>query len=269
MFEDVTKEKMEFDEAHPLIEIKHLKKVFGTKEVLKDVNLIFPKGSTTVILGLSGGGKSTIIKHIVGLMKPTAGEIIVDGVRVDSCSEEELRGVRKNIGYLFQDGAMFDSMNIFDNVAFPLREHRKDLSEKEIEERVMKMLSMTGLDAKRVAQLAPNELSGGMRKRAGLARAIIMEPKIILYDEPTSGLDPITSDLITQLILKLQKELGVTSVLITHDMKESFKSADYLAFLFEGEIIEWADNESFKHTKNPYVQQLLRGSSKGPIQFSD
>jgi phospholipid/cholesterol/gamma-HCH transport system ATP-binding protein len=269
MFIDATKEKMEFDEEHPLIEIRHLQKVFGTKEVLKDVNLIFPKGSTTVILGLSGGGKSTIIKHIVGLMKPTSGEIIVDGVQVDNCSEEELRSVRKNIGYLFQDGAMFDSMNIFDNVAFPLREHRKDLSEKEIETKVMKMLSMTGLDAERVAQLAPNELSGGMRKRAGLARAIIMEPKIILYDEPTSGLDPITSDLITQLILKLQKELGVTSVLITHDMKESFKSADYLAFLFEGEIIEWATNEEFNNTKNPYVQQLLSGSSKGPIQFSD
>jgi phospholipid/cholesterol/gamma-HCH transport system ATP-binding protein len=257
-----------FDEENPLIEIKHLQKVFGTKEVLKDVNLIFPKGSTTVILGLSGGGKSTIIKHIVGLMKPTSGDIYVGGVNVSTCSEEELRTVRKDIGYLFQDGAMFDSMNIFDNVAFPLREHFK-LSKDEIEKRVMKMLNMTGLDAQRVAKLFPNELSGGMRKRAGLARAIIMKPKIILYDEPTSGLDPITSDLITQLILKLQKELGVTSVLITHDMKESFKSADYLAFLFEGEIIEWANNESFKNTKNPYVRQLLNGSGEGPIQFND
>ncbi len=260
---------MKFDEKNPLIEIKHLQKVFGTKEVLKDVNLIFPKGSTTVILGLSGGGKSTIIKHIVGLMKPTSGDILVDGVSVPNASEEELRGVRKNIGYLFQDGAMFDSMNIFDNVAFPLREHRKDMSKKAIHDKVMQMLSMTGLDAKRVAQLAPNELSGGMRKRAGLARAIIMEPKIILYDEPTSGLDPITSDLITQLILKLQRELGVTSVLITHDMKESFKSADYLAFLFEGKIIEWADNETFKNTTNPYVRQLLEGRAEGPIQFND
>ena len=257
-----------FDEENPLIEIKHLQKVFGTKEVLKDVNLIFPKGSTTVILGLSGGGKSTIIKHIVGLMKPTSGDIFVGGVSVSSCSEEELRKVRKDIGYLFQDGAMFDSMNIFDNVAFPLREHFK-LSEDEIEKRVIKMLNMTGLDAIRVAKLFPNELSGGMRKRAGLARAIIMKPKIILYDEPTSGLDPITSDLITQLILKLQKELGVTSVLITHDMKESFKSADYLAFLFEGEIIEWATNERFKNTKNPYVRQLLNGSGEGPIQFNE
>ena len=257
-----------FDTENPLIAIEHLQKVFGTKEVLKDVNLIFPKGSTTVILGLSGGGKSTIIKHIVGLMKPTSGDIYVDGVNVSSCSEAELRAVRKDIGYLFQDGAMFDSMNIFDNVAFPLREHFK-LSKEEVHEKVMKMLNMTGLDAERVAKLFPNELSGGMRKRAGLARAIIMEPKIILYDEPTSGLDPITSDLITQLILKLQKELGVTSVLITHDMKESFKSADYLAFLFEGEIIEWAENEAFKNTKNAYVRQLLNGSGEGPIQFND
>jgi len=261
--------KKTFDLEHPLIEIKHLQKVFGTKEVLKDVNLIFPKGSTTVILGLSGSGKSTIIKHIVGLMKPTSGDIFVDGVNVATCSEKELREVRKHIGFLFQDGAMFDSMNIFDNVAFPLREHRKDLSEAQIAEKVMKMLNMTGLDAKRVAQLFPNELSGGMRKRAGLARAIIMEPQIILYDEPTSGLDPITSDLITQLILDLQEKLGVTSVLITHDMKESFKAADYLAFLFEGEVIEWADNEAFQNTSNPYVQQLLSGSGDGPIQFND
>ena len=268
MFINATKEKMEFDEKNPLIEIKHLQKVFGTKEVLKDVNLIFPKGSTTVILGLSGGGKSTIIKHIVGLMKPTSGDVMVDGVSVSTCSEAELRAVRKNIGYLFQDGAMFDSMNIFDNVAFPLREHF-NFSEEEIEEKVMRMLSMTGLDAERVAKLAPNELSGGMRKRAGLARAIIMEPKIILYDEPTSGLDPITSDLITQLILQLQKELGVTSIVITHDMKESFKSADYLAFLFEGEIIEWAANEEFNNTSNPHVIQLLSGSGEGPIQFND
>ena len=261
------KEKREFDLEHPIIEIKHLRKVFGTKEVLKDVNLIFPKGSTTVILGLSGSGKSTIIKHIVGLMKPTQGDIFVDGVNVATCNEEKLRAVRKEIGFLFQDGAMFDSMNIFDNVAFPLREHFK-LSELEIEEKVMNMLSMTGLDAKRVAKLFPNELSGGMRKRAGLARAIIMEPQIILYDEPTSGLDPITSDLITQLILKLQRELGVTSVLITHDMKESFKSADFLAFLFDGEIIEWADNKSFKNSSNPFVRQLLDGSGEGPIKFN-
>lgn len=258
----------QFDLANPIIKIQHLRKVFGTKEVLKDVNMIFPQGSTTVILGLSGSGKSTIIKHIVGLMKATSGEIWVDGVNVSACDEQELRAVRKNIGFLFQDGAMFDSMNIFDNVAFPLREHFKELTEEEIEKRVMKMLSLTGLDAQRVARLFPNELSGGMRKRAGLARAIIMEPKIILYDEPTSGLDPITSDLITQLILDLQEKLGVTSILITHDMKESFKAADYLAFLFEGEIIEWADNYAFKNTSNPYVQQLLNGSGEGPIQFN-
>jgi len=260
------KEAREFDLEHPIIRIEHLRKVFGTKEVLKDVNLIFPKGSTTVILGLSGSGKSTIIKHIVGLLKPTSGNIFVEDINVATCTEEELRRVRKNIGYLFQDGAMFDSMNIFENVAFPLREHF-NLPEEEIRRRVMNMLKMVGLDAERVAKLAPNELSGGMRKRAGLARAIIMQPKIILYDEPTSGLDPITSDLITQLIIKLQRELGVTSILITHDIKESFKAGDFLAFLFDGKIIEWADNWHFRHTKNPYVRQLLEGRSDGPIKF--
>jgi len=250
----------------PIIQINHLKKVFGTKEVLKDVNISFPKGSTTVILGLSGSGKSTVIKHIVGLMKPTSGQIFVKGVDVTDCSEDSLRAIRKNIGYLFQDGALFDSMNIFDNIAFPLKEHFK-YTPKEIEDKVMKTLLMVGLDAPRVAKLFPNELSGGMRKRAGMARAIIMEPEIILYDEPTSGLDPITSDLITQLILKLQRELGVTSILITHDMKESFKAADYLAFLFDGSIMEYAPNEAFKNSTNPYIRQLLEGSSIGPIQY--
>jgi phospholipid/cholesterol/gamma-HCH transport system ATP-binding protein len=253
-------------QEEPIIQIKHLKKVFGTKEVLKDINISFPKGSTTVVLGLSGSGKSTVIKHIVGLMKPTAGEIFVKGVDVANCSSDELRAIRKNIGYLFQDGALFDSMNIFDNIAFPLREHFK-YSPKEIESKVMNTLQMVGLDAARVAYLFPNELSGGMRKRAGMARAIIMEPEIILYDEPTSGLDPITSDLITQLIIKLQHQLGVTSILITHDMKESFKAADYLAFLFDGEIMEYAPNEAFKNSSNPYIRQLLAGSSVGPIQY--
>jgi len=255
------KEKREFDLEHPIIEIKHLRKVFGTKEVLKDVNLIFPKGSTTVILGLSGSGKSTIIKHIVGLMKPTQGDIFVDGVNVATCNEEKLRIVRKEIGFLFQDGAMFDSMNIFDNVAFPLREHFK-LSELEIEKKVMNMLSMTGLDAKRVAKLFPNELSGGMRKRAGLARAIIMEPQIILYDEPTSGLDPIISDKITKMIENLTKEHSITSVVISHELKETFKSADYVAMLYNGEIIEFGDVESFKNSHNPIVQAFIKGESE-------
>ena len=243
-----------------MIELRHLRKSFGPKVVLKDVNLKVPKGSTTVILGLSGQGKSTIIKHIVGLLKPDSGEIIVDGIDVATCSKKELYETRKKIGFLFQEGAMFDSMNIYDNVAFPLREHTK-LSEKEIEKRVYEKLDMVGFDSDRVAKLYPHELSGGMRKRAATARAIVLEPKIILYDEPTSGLDPIISDLISQMTMMLQRKLGVTSIVISHDLKETFKIADYVGMLFNGEIIEFAPPEQFKESPNPIVQAFLKGDS--------
>jgi len=243
-----------------LIQINHLKKTFGKKEVLKDVNLHIPEGSTTVILGLSGQGKSTIIKHIVGLLKPDSGEIIVDGIDVAKASEKELNDTRKKVGFLFQEGAMFDSMNVFENVAFPLREHTK-LSEEEISKRVYEKLDMVGFDSDRVANLYPHELSGGMRKRASTARAIILEPKIILYDEPTSGLDPIISDLISQMTMMLQKKLGVTSIVISHDLKESFKIADYVGMLYNGEIIEFAPPKEFQNSTNPIVQGFLKGDS--------
>jgi len=243
-----------------MIKIRHLRKSFGSKVVLKDVNLEVPKGSTTVILGLSGQGKSTIIKHIVGLLKPDSGEIIVDGIDVASCSKQELFETRKKIGFLFQEGAMFDSMSVYDNVAFPLREHT-NLSEKEIEKRVFEKLDMVGFDSDRVAKLYPHELSGGMRKRAATARAIVLEPKIILYDEPTSGLDPIISDLISQMTMMLQKKLGVTSIVISHDLKESFKIADYVGMLYNGEIIEFAPPKEFQNSKNEIVQAFLKGDS--------
>ncbi len=243
-----------------MIKIRHLRKSFGSKVVLKDVNLEIPKGSTTVILGLSGQGKSTIIKHIVGLLKPDSGEIIVDGIDVASCSKQELFETRKKIGFLFQEGAMFDSMSVYDNVAFPLREHTK-LSETEIRKRVFEKLDMVGFDSDRVAKLYPHELSGGMRKRAATARAIVLEPKIILYDEPTSGLDPIISDLISQMTMMLQKKLGVTSIVISHDLKESFKIADYVGMLYNGEIIEFAPPEEFQNSKNEIVQAFLKGDS--------
>ena len=205
-----------------MIKINHLRKSFGSKVVLKEINLNIPEGSTTVILGLSGQGKSTIIKHIVGLLKPDRGEIIVDGIDIAKCSKQEMYETRKKIGFLFQEGAMFDSMSVYDNVAFPLREHTK-LSETEIRKKVFEKLDMVGFDSDRVAKLFPFELSGGMRKRAATARAIILEPKIILYDEPTSGLDPIISDLISQMTMMLQRELGITSIVISHDLKETFK----------------------------------------------
>ncbi len=248
-----------------IVRIKNLKKSFGTKQVLKGVNLDVVKGKTTVILGLSGGGKSTIIKHIVRLLKPDSGEVWVDGVDMAKADEETVFRMRKKIGYLFQSGALFDSMNVYENVSFPLREHTK-MSEEEIRRKVQERLYMVGLDPKDVLHLYPDELSGGMRKRVGLARSTVMDPGIILYDEPTSGLDPITSDLITQLIRHLQNELHVTSILISHDIKESFKAGDYFALLYDGKIIEYGDKEHFQNSTNPYVRQFIEGKSEGPIK---
>jgi len=251
-----------------MIEIRHLKKVFGNKVVLKDVNLKIYDNKITYILGMSGQGKSTIIKHIVGLLKPTSGEILVDGVDVAKADIKTLYEIRKKVGFTFQEGALFDSMNIYDNVAFPLREHTK-LKEEEIKKRVFKTLEMVGLEAKRVAYLYPHELSGGMRKRAATARAIILQPKYILYDEPTSGLDPIISDKITRMIESLTRKHNMTSVVISHDLKETFKSADYVAMLFNGIIIEFGTVDEFKNSKNPIVQAFIEGNSEVYEKMAD
>ncbi|WP_200764172.1 ABC transporter ATP-binding protein [Nitrosophilus alvini] len=250
-----------------MISIKNLKKSFGPKQVLKGVNLEIVKNKTTVILGLSGSGKSTIIKHIVGLLKPDEGEIWLDGVDIAKADEKTIFQIRKRIGFLFQSGALFDSMNVYENVSFPLIEHTR-MSKREIEKKVKKSLEMVGLRPNEVIRLFPDELSGGMRKRVGLARTIVLDPEIILYDEPTSGLDPITSDLISKMIINLQKELGVTSVLISHDIKESFKVGDYFAMLYDGKIIEYGTKEQFENSSNPYVQQFLQGESQGPIKLT-
>jgi phospholipid/cholesterol/gamma-HCH transport system ATP-binding protein len=243
-----------------MIKIKHLKKVFGSKVVLKDINLEIEDRKITYILGLSGQGKSTIIKHIVGLLKPTKGEIWVDNINITALSQKELFNVRKRIGFTFQEGALFDSMTIFDNIAFPLVEHEK-LTKKEIEKRVYETLEMVGLEY-RVSKLYPHELSGGMRKRAATARAIILKPKYVLYDEPTSGLDPIISDKITKMIEHLTRDFGITSVVISHDLKETFKSADFIAMLYKGEIIESAPKELFINSKNYIVRAFIEGDSK-------
>ncbi len=244
-----------------MIEIKHLKKVFGSKVVLKDVNLNIYENKITYILGLSGQGKSTVIKHIVGLLKPTSGEVLVDGVDVGKADIKTLYEIRKKIGFTFQEGALFDSMSIFDNVAFPLVEHT-NLSKEEIKKRVFQTLEMVGLESDRVTKLFPHELSGGMRKRAATARAIILKPKYVLYDEPTSGLDPIISDKITKMIEHLTRDYNMTSVVISHDLKETFKSADYVAMLYNGEIIEYGSVEEFKNSKNPIVQAFIKGESE-------
>jgi phospholipid/cholesterol/gamma-HCH transport system ATP-binding protein len=249
-----------------MVRFENVVKIFGERIILKGVNLEIAPEKTTVIFGVSGGGKSTIIKHIVGLLKPTHGKIFINGTDITSINENELREVRKKIGFLFQSGALFDSMNVAENVAFPLREHTKK-SKKEIEKEVIYNLELVGLKPKDVLHLFPHELSGGMRKRVGLARTLVMKPEIILYDEPTSGLDPVSSDLITQMIRKLQNELKVTSVLISHDIKESFKSGDLFAMLYQGKIIDYGDENRFRNSKNPIIQQFLSGSHEGPIQF--
>lgn len=247
-----------------MIRICDLKKKFGTKEVLRGVDLIIPKGETTVILGLSGSGKSTIIKHLVGLLRADSGEIWVDGHEICRADEKTLREIRKKIGFLFQSGALFDSMNVFENVAFPLREHTS-MGEKKIIERVRKLLEMVGLRPDEVLNLYPDALSGGMRKRVGLARTLAMDPEIVLYDEPTSGLDPITSDHISQMIMHLQKTLGITSVLISHDIKESFKCGNHFAFLYQGKIIEHGEAEAMRNSTDLCLRQFLHGESEGPI----
>lgn len=245
-----------------MISIRGLRKRFGAKEILKGVDLEIKEGQTTVIFGLSGSGKSTIIKHIVGLLFPDAGEIIVGDKNIVGLEGKELLELRKKIGFLFQSGALFDSMNVYENVAFPLREHT-ELGEEEIRQEVFAALEMVALEPQRVSKLYPDELSGGMRKRAGLARTIILKPEIMLYDEPTTGLDPIISDQISQMIIKLQKELKITSILISHDIKEAFKCADYAAMLYDGIIIESGEAESFKNTDNLIIRSFLEGRQIG------
>ncbi|HEX5622822.1 MAG TPA: ABC transporter ATP-binding protein [Sulfuricurvum sp.] len=249
-----------------MIRFENVTKSFGKRKILRGVNLEIERGKTTVIFGVSGGGKSTIIKHIVGLLKPDSGSISVNGVRVDNADETTLREIRTKVGFLFQSGALFDSMNIRDNVAFPMVEHQH-LTPKELEYKIDEKLSMVGLDPSVVKSLYPEELSGGMRKRVGLARTLALEPEVILYDEPTSGLDPVTSDFITQMICRLRDEIGMTSILISHDIAESFKAGDNYAMLFDGVIVEAGDKEAFRNSTNAVVQQFIHARSEGPIAF--
>ena len=211
-------------------------------------------------MGPSGTGKSTVIKLIVGLLKPTKGDVLVEGINIGKKIDKELLEIRKKIGFAFQFGALFDSMNIYDNIAFPLKEHT-DLSKEEIDKEIDIALNLVGLKPHEVNHLFPDELSGGMQKRVAIARTVILKPDIILYDEPTSGLDPIASDLISRLIVKLQRELGTTSVVISHDIKESFKIADQMIMLYEGKVLAAREPEFFKSSNNPIIRQFIDGIS--------
>ncbi len=241
-----------------MIETREITKSFGNKAVLRGVSLSVQNGETLVVLGRSGCGKSVILKHLIGLIKPDSGEVFVDGEPVTGLAERELTSVRRKIGMLFQSAALFDSMSVEENLAFPLQEQGiRDL--KVINERVAEALEMVDLPGEQ--KKAPSDLSGGMRKRVGLARTIIGKPRCILYDEPTTGLDPITSDSINHLIRRLQRRLGVTSIVVTHDMKTAFHCADRVAFLHEGRVHFFGPPDEMRASKDTEIMNFIEGHS--------
>ena len=242
----------------PLIELRDVSKRFGRLIVLKDLTLNIEEGQSIVIIGASGSGKSVMLKHIVGLLRPDKGEVWFDGQRIDNLPERRLSEIRTNFGFLFQMGALFDSLNVEDNVAFPLVEHTKKEPE-EIARIVDDKLRMIGLPD--VGKKMPGELSGGQKKRVALARAIALGPRVICYDEPTTGLDPIRSDVINELILKLQRELKVTSIVVTHDMASAFKVGDRIVMLHEGNLIFDGTPEEVRATEHPIVKRFVLGEA--------
>lgn len=246
-----------------MIEIIDLHKSFGKNHVLRGTNLRIEKGESMVVIGGSGTGKSVLLKHIIGILKPDAGTVKVDDVDISGLDEKELSGVRKKFGMLFQGAALFDSMQVWENVAFALLRQGK-MKEKEAKDAAIEKLRMVGLVD--VEDMMPSDLSGGMKKRVGLARAIAHEPEILLYDEPTTGLDPIMADAINELIVHMKERLSVTSVAITHDMHSAYRISDRIAMLFNGVIIEIGTPEEIKNTANPVVRQFITGSSTGPIK---
>ena len=245
-----------------MIEITDLFKSFGSLQVLRGVNLAVSKGESVTVIGGSGSGKSVLIKHIIGLLFPDRGQVKVAGQVLNNLDAQQLNEVRKKFGMLFQMAALFDSLPVWENVGFGLKQHTK-LSDREIRKIATEKLALVGL--KNVEDKMPVDLSGGMRKRVGLARAIAMDAEIILYDEPTTGLDPITADAINDLIVDLRKKLGVTSVAITHDMHSAYKISDRIAMLYKGEILETGTPDDIKNTTNPIVKQFITGSAVGPI----
>ena len=245
-----------------LIMVRDLCKSFGSNHVLQGLNLEVNRGEDIVVIGGSGTGKSVLIKCIIGLLKPDRGTIYIDGEEITYYNEAKLNEIRKKFGMLFQFGALFDSMPVWENVGFGLKQHT-NLKDYEIRDIVAEKLAMVGL--KGVEYLMPSELSGGMKKRVSLARAIAMEPEILLYDEPTTGLDPIMADVINELIIQLREKLRVTSMAITHDMKSAYKIGDRIAMLYKGKIIEVGTPDEIKNSKNEIVQQFIQGKSEGPI----
>ena len=246
------------EQARPIIRLVKLRKSFGHLQVLRGISLDFAEGQTTVVLGPSGCGKSVMLKHIVGLLKPDSGQVWYKNQRIDVLHEPKLGPIREQFGFLFQQGALFDSMTVRENIAFPLLEHT-ELKAEQRDERVRRVLDMVGLPE--VIEKMPADLSGGQRKRVALARAIVLEPKVILYDEPTTGLDPIRADVINELILKLNNELKITSIVVTHDLVSAFKVADMMVMMHDGTLVFQGTPQQLQKSTNPTVQRFLRGEA--------
>jgi phospholipid/cholesterol/gamma-HCH transport system ATP-binding protein len=246
----------------PTIDFRNVRKRLGRKEVLRGVDIDVPQGECLVIIGRSGTGKSVLLKHVVGLMNPDEGAVHVNGVDVSGLRERDLLELRRGMGMLFQGGALFDSMTVGENVGLPLREHTS-MPEPQVEIVVSEKLSLVGLEG--TETMRPSNLSGGMKKRAALARSLVLNPRIMLYDEPTTGLDPITSDLINRLIRRLQKRLGMTSIAVTHDMRSAYHIADRIAMLHEGRIHAVGTPDEIQATQDPAVRQFIEGSAEGPL----
>lgn len=240
----------------PMIKIRQLKIAFGDKLVLNDLDLDVYEGETLAVIGPSGTGKSTVIKVLTGLLPPTSGSVVIDGQETSGYSEEEWDGLRRRMGVVFQYSALFDFLSVGENVAFGLRRYFK-LSEEEIQERVAQLLDLVGMPD--TQKMLPSELSGGMKKRVALSRALAMEPRIVLYDEPTSGLDPVMTMTISRLIRKTQEQLGLTSVLVTHDMESAFFAADRIAMLDKGKIVQIGTPDEIRQSRNPVVYAFVHG----------
>ncbi|MHC4616527.1 MAG: ABC transporter ATP-binding protein [Planctomycetota bacterium] len=240
-----------------IIVLRNLTKQFGDNVVLDNISLAIEKGKTTVIIGPSGCGKTVLIKHLIVLLRPTAGEVYFKKQRIDTLAESQLNRIRTHYGFLFQGGALFDSLSVAENITFPILQHFKATNSRKLEDLVKVKLAMVGLDG--YQNYYPANLSGGQRKRVALARAIALNPEVILYDEPTTGLDPIRADVINELILKLQRELGETTVVVTHDMKSAYKIADRIIMLHHGKIIADGDADHIRNHPHPTVQQFIHG----------
>lgn len=245
-----------------MIKIENLHKSLNEKKVLNGLSLDINKAKTTVIIGRSGCGKSVLLKHIIGLLKPDKGKIFIEGRDIGALNEPELNALRLRMGMVFQSGALFDSLSVRENVGFALIEHQR-LADSEIARRVKDSLALVGLAG--IENIMPSELSGGMKKRVALARAICTNPEIIIYDEPTTGVDPITADAINLLIRSLNDKLKVTAVAVTHDMKSAYQIADSIAMLYQGKIVGSGTPEEIKNTQDPVVHQFINGLSDGPI----